>query len=363
MSSTLGFEPDWVSPPGATILDLLEERRCSVRDFASQTHRSAHDIARLLNGIERLTPDWAQQLAQTLGASPDFWLRREEQYRKDFERLCQKSSPEASTSWLDELPVRDMVRFGWVDEGATKPEAVMNTLAFFGVASVESWRRHYGKALEAAAYRTSTAFEVKPGAVAAWLRQGEILAHEIDCAPWNPVALREKLPRIRSLSRQADPAKFLPELTGLCAQCGVAIVIAPLPDECRASGATKFLNPGKALLLLSFRYLNDHEFWFTVFHEAGHLLLHAADRLFLEGIEASNPQAEEEANDFAVLSLFNEAGFQALKTLPLNHFAIARFAKRTGVGTGVVVGQLQDMKRVPYRHFNYLKARYTWGEK
>ena len=110
MSGTLSFEPDWISPPGATILDLLIERQCSVREFANQTHRSAHDIARLLSGIERLTPDWASQLAQTLGASPDFWLRREELYRKDFERICNKSDAETSHSWLDDICIRSAVR-------------------------------------------------------------------------------------------------------------------------------------------------------------------------------------------------------------------------------------------------------------
>jgi len=362
MSGTLSFEPDWISPPGATILDLLIERQCSVREFANQTHRSAHDIARLLSGIERLTPDWASQLAQTLGASPDFWLRREELYRKDFERICNKSDAETSHSWLDELPVKDMIRFGWVDKGASKPEAVMNTLAFFGVPSVDAWRRQYGKTLEAAAYRTSTAFEIKAGAVAAWIRQGEILAQEIDCAQWNPDALRAALPSLRALSRRADPAEFLPALIDLCASCGVAVVVAPLPEGGRASGATKFINPAKALLLLSFRYLNDNEFWFTVFHEAGHLLLHTGDGLFLEGIETINQKAEAEADEFALLSLFTESGLKELESLPLNQFAIARFAKRAGIAPGLVVGRLQDTKRIPFRHFNYLKAKYAWRE-
>jgi HTH-type transcriptional regulator / antitoxin HigA len=362
MNNTLGFEPDWASPPGATIGDLLEERRCSIRDFASQMQKSAQEITRLLNGIEQLTPDWAQRLAKTLGATPDFWLRREELYRVEFKRLCSMSDVESIVLWLDEVPFSDMVRFGWVEKAASKPESAMNSLAFFGVTSVGAWRQRYGNTLEAAAYRTSKNFKIMPGAVAAWLRQGEILAQEIDCGTWNPSEFRAMLPRIRKLSRQADPAIFIPQLTNLFAQCGVALVIAPLPDGCRASGATWFLNPSKARMLLSFRYLNDYEFWLTVFHEAGHLLLHAGDALFLEGIEASNPEAEEEANRFALTHLFTEAGILELKALPLNHFAIARFAKHAGLGIGVVVGQLQDMKLIPYRHFNYLKVHYSWGQ-
>lgn len=362
MTNMLAFDPDWLSPPGATILDLLDERKCSIREFASAIHRHTRDVSRLLSGIERLTPEWAHQLSRTLGASPDFWLRREEQYRKNFEQLFQFSNLQAATVWLDGMPVKDLVRLGWVDKGTSRIETLMNTLAFFGVSSVDAWRHRYKDALEAVAYRTSTAYEINPGAVAAWLRQGEIEANEVDCAPWRPDLLREMLPTIKVLSQEPDPAVFLPRLTECFAQCGVAVAIAPLPEGCRASGAVRFLTPRKALILLSFRYLSDDQFWFTVFHEAGHLLLHSDEELFLEGIEVKNTQAEIEADSFATTTLFGEKGIAEMRTLALNSFAIARFAKRAGVAPGIVVGQLQESGRVSYRHFNYLKARYEWAE-
>lgn len=360
MNVAHAFEPDWASPPGATALDLLEERGCTVSDFARAVKRSTQEVSRLLYGEERLTAPWAEQLASTLGASPDFWLRREEQYRREVERLWQASDAEAANAWLGELPLDDMVRYQWLPKGSTKAESVGNALAFFGVPSVDSWRRHYSIALESAAYRTSAAFEIKPGAEAAWLRRGELSARELDCAAWNPERFYAMLPRLRSLTREPDPQAFLPELVELCRECGVAVVTERAPSGCRASGATKFLSPKKALMLLSFRYLSDDQFWFTVFHEAGHLLLHSQDGLFLEGIETANPTAESEADQFARLHLFTETGLNELRSLPLNHFAIARFAKRLGVATGLLVGQLQEMGRVPYRHFNYLKARYVW---
>lgn len=360
MSVAQAFEPDWVSPPGATVLDLLEERGRTVGDFASAIHRTTQEVSRLLYGAERLDRLWAEQLASVLGGSPDFWLRREEQYRRDVERLCDSSEPEAATAWLTELPVGDMVRFGWLPRASSKAESLSNTLAFFGVPSISSWRRHYRVALESAAYRTSSAYETRPGAVAAWLRQGELAARELDCSAWDSQQFRAALPQLRSLSRDPNPETFLPALVELCRQCGVAVVIERAPSGCRASGATRFLSPKKALMLLSFRHLSDDQFWFTVFHEAAHLVLHSQDGLFLEGIEMANSAAEGEADEFARLHLFTEVGLNELRSLPLNRFAIARFAKRLGVAAGLVVGQLQAMKRVPYGHFNYLKARYSW---
>jgi plasmid maintenance system antidote protein VapI len=362
MKTSDSFEPDWVSPPGATVRNLLDERGCTINDFARAVHRGTQEVSRLLYGHDQLTQDWAEQLARTLGASPTFWLRREEQYRRDVARLVKESNHDDSNAWLSELPLEDMIRFGWLKKGSSKEESLGNALTFFGVPSVESWHRRYRGALEAAAYRASEAYETRPGSVAAWLRQGELSAAELDCQPWNAEQLREALPMLRSLTRDPDPERFLPELVRLCSGCGIAVVVERAPSGCRASGCVRFLTPKKALLLLSFRYLSDDQFWFTVFHEIGHLLLHSRDSLFLEGVETANKPLEAEADAFANLHLLTEQGLRALYSIPLNHFAIARLAKRVGVSPGIVVGRLQEMKRVPYRHFNYLKARYAWRD-
>jgi plasmid maintenance system antidote protein VapI len=361
MTNMNNFSPDWISAPGATILDLLEERGYSVRSFADATNRGVQEVSRLLYGIERLNEDWAHKLATVLGSTPGFWIRRETQYREDLERLSSQAQEDEAKEWLREIPTKDMARFGWINAGSTAQDSMAGALAFFGVGSVSSWRRHYGGELTSAAFRSSTAFETKVGGVAAWLRQGEISATEIDCAPWNAAMFRQALSEAKALTRISDPCAFIPQLVEAFSKCGVAVVIARAPSGCRASGATRFLSQNKAVMLLSFRYLTDDQFWFTVFHEAGHLLLHTHNQLFLEGVEASYPDAETEANYFSKEVLFTQTGLAEIKTIPLNQFSIARLAKRLGVCPGLVVGQLQELGRVPYKHFNYLKIRYSWS--
>jgi hypothetical protein len=39
------------------------------------------------------------------------------------------------------------------------------------------------------------------------------------------------------------------------------------------------LSPGKALIQLSLRYKTNDHLWFSLFHEAGHVLLHAPSKL------------------------------------------------------------------------------------
>jgi HTH-type transcriptional regulator / antitoxin HigA len=354
------FEPKWATPPGATVLDLMRERNVPVGELAHAINKDPLSISRLLFGVEPLTLDWAEGLSDALGASSEFWLRREELYRADLKRLCDIATAVQAEEWLRELPTKDMVKFGWIEQGASAQEAALNACAFFGVSTTDAFQKKYKELQSNYAYRTSTKFEARPSAIAAWLRQGEIAAAAIDCANWSSEKLSASLADVRALTREKDPSVFLPKLERTLAECGVAAVVARAPDGCRASGATRFLTPDRAILQLSFRYLADDQFWFTVFHEIGHLLLHTHDELFLEGLDSRNKQAEDEADNFALNALFANVGVEALDLVDDSKFDIVRLARRAGIAPGIVVGQLQDRGRIPFRHFNYMKARYAW---
>jgi HTH-type transcriptional regulator/antitoxin HigA len=75
------FSPDWVSPPGDTVQDLLEERNWTQAQLAQQLGFSQEFLARLIAGEVVLTEAVAGCLQQVLGGSVAFWLAREAQYR------------------------------------------------------------------------------------------------------------------------------------------------------------------------------------------------------------------------------------------------------------------------------------------
>jgi len=74
--------PAWVSPPGDTIADLLEERGWTAADLASRLDCPPEQVSRLIDGSDSISGDMAERLAQTLGSTPGFWLRREAGYRE-----------------------------------------------------------------------------------------------------------------------------------------------------------------------------------------------------------------------------------------------------------------------------------------
>lgn len=243
MTSCQEFRPDWASAPGDTIADILQDKGLSVADFADLMGHSPEKANDLLQGRATITIETARRLERVLGASLEFWVSRDYQYRQDISRIHVTDE-----EWLHELPVGDMVKFGWLKPAPLPADEMAACLRFFAVTNVPAWRETYAGLQEMAAFRTSPSFDSQPASVAAWLRQGEIEADGIECQTWDPEGFQESLSTIRTLTRRKDPSKFIPQLQRLCAETGVAVVVVRAPSGCRASGAVRFISPTKALL-------------------------------------------------------------------------------------------------------------------
>lgn len=360
MAQQAEFQPNWYSPPGDTIVDVLESQGLSIDQFARMMERSENWAGELISGNAQLTENIAQRLANVIGGSASFWLQRETQYREDFARIHTPQDQEQAREWVRHLPIKDMKKFGWLDPSLKPSDLVAACLKFFDVLNIEAWHAKYNDMLRVATFRTSPTFDSTDEAVSAWLRQGEIEGAQIKCKKWNPNKFEKSLAEIRALTQNKNPESFIPKLQEICGECGVAVVIARAPSGCRASGATCFLSPDKALLLLSFRYLSDDHFWFSFFHEAGHLLLHGDKALFLEGPDMEFTDEEREANDFAANQLIPDEFKDELHQLTSNYKRIIRFSKRVGVSPGIVVGQLQHHGVLERNQQNRLKKRFRW---
>ena len=84
---TRPFTPDWVSPPGDTIADLLEERQWTQQQLAQHLECSNKYISQLIEGKASIDETIALKLAQVLGSTAQFWLNRETDYRSELVRL------------------------------------------------------------------------------------------------------------------------------------------------------------------------------------------------------------------------------------------------------------------------------------
>lgn len=358
------FAPDWASPPGDTIEDLLEESGWTKAELAERTGFSPKHVNELVKGRARITAEAAGRLSRALGSTPDFWLTREAQYRAALDRKRVLEEAEAEKAWLKELPLAWLRKQGWVKTCSHKGEQVLECLRFFGVASVEAWRTRYEAPLTA--FRASAKFEKKLGAVAAWLREGERRASALACESFDKAGFKRALQELRALTNATNPDTFVPKLVQTCAEHGVAVVLVPTPTGCPASGSTRWLTPDKAVLQLSLRYKSNDHLWFTFFHEAAHLLLHGKRLTFIEGIDGLDEETEKEADRFASDWLIPPPDVRCLERLAREQYVskkkVRAFAAQIGIAPGIVVGRMQKEGWLPWSHMNDLKVFYTWSE-
>ncbi|MCK4376241.1 MAG: HigA family addiction module antidote protein [Candidatus Brocadiae bacterium] len=354
------YEPDTVSPPGDTLLETIQALGMSQAELAQRTGRPRKTINEIIKAKAAITPETALQLERALRIPAGFWMSREWRYQEHLARAAERVRLSRSVDWLKKFPVKAMVQRGWILGFPDKVRQLQEVLSFFGVASPDQWEQRWQA--KHMAFRKPRTHESDPGALAAWLRQGEILAAGVDCAPFARKRFKSALCSTRGLTR-LPPAEFQPALQSLCAESGVAVVFVPELPKTRANGATCWLSPGKALIQLSLRYRWEDVFWFSFFHEAAHILRHGKRLVFVDSDESEGPE-EDAANRFAADMLIPRESFEDFvgSGRYRTRGSVRSFAESVGVSAGIVVGRLHHEGLLEYSQLADLKRRFTWAE-
>ncbi|WP_428623822.1 helix-turn-helix domain-containing protein [Sedimenticola sp.] len=360
--ATNQYTPDYTVTPGEVLEYELDLRQMSKSELSKRTGLTEKHIIGIIKGkgTTQITPETAIKLERALGMPVDYWLNLEALYQEARARLEEDERLEKNLDWLKRIPVQAMIKMGWLEKHGDKTQQLDAVLRFFGIASVDQWDGLWPNV--AVAYRQHNTHEIFPEAVSAWLRKGELEAANIQCRSFDKQAFRAALDDVRPLTAEADPSRFVPALQQICAAAGVAVVFVPCLPKTGVSGATRWVNPEKAIVQLSLRYKTNDHLWFTFFHEAGHILLHGKKELFIEGVNGMDEEKEHQANAFAELELLPKKAFMEFSgRAPLSKTAIQQFAKEVGIAPGIVVGQLQHRGLLPRTHCNDLKVRYQWA--
>jgi len=354
------FKPDWFSKPGDSILSLMHRRAVPATVLADRLGGEREILRGLVSGLRPIDERIAKIISETLGGTPRFWLQRQENYDQALDRAVSAIGPDERDGLLKKVPSPSPATRGR-PSGSNVAREIRVRLAFYNVNGIQAWKTRYGQCIDATRFRTSDSFESEDGAVSLWLRAGELEAEIISTAPWDPAKLREGISSIRRLSLIRQPTRVLPKLRKALATVGVALVVHKAPRGCRASGASRFLSRDKAMLLLSMRHKSDDHFWFTLFHELGHLLLHG-DQTFIDEEGMPEDKFEAEANEFARRCIVPGDMERAFGQLPANRDSVIRFSVSLGVAPGLVVGQLQHRGIIGYERLNFLKRYYKWND-
>lgn len=351
------YLPNEAIAPGEVLEEHIDSIGMTQAELAERTGLTPKTINEIVNGKAPVSPETALKLERVLGRPAHFWNNLEQLYQEDLVRLADARRLQTRLAWLKSIPVRRMIKFGWIREYKDKTQQLEEVLRFFGIAMPEQWESVFSG--YQVAYRRSERFEKSDVAISAWLRKGDLEAQAIPCAAFDKVRFKNALDEVRALTTE-EPRIFQPRLVDLCASAGVAVVFVPELPGTRVYGATRWMG-GVAVIQLSLRYKSNDHLWFTLFHEAGHILLHGRKDVFIEGGD-TDAVKEAEANRFAEDMLLPRADYTEFITT--RHFTaeeITAFAAAVDIAPGIVVGRLQHDELLPRNQGNRMKVFYEWA--
>ena len=342
--------PAEVFGPGEFIRDELEERGWTQSDLATILDRPLSAVNQIINGKKSITPDTARELAEAFDTSAELWLNLEASYR-----LSESKDPHGSVreraKLFEQAPVSEMQRRGWI--GSAKDPASIRTelLRFYDVGN----EQELANSRDRIAARKQDADEPLSPAQFAWFRRIQQLSASVQAKAYSKKAVDDGLPALRELAANPEEIRRAP---AILADMGIRLVVVEHLSKTKVDGVAFRISPKKPVIGLSLRYDRIDYFWFTLFHELGHIYLEHVDPPIDDDLQASakdesREQIEQEADAFAADRLVPGEQIESfiLRKQPLfSKKSIIQFANKVRVHPGLVVGQLQYRDKIKYSH-------------
>lgn len=337
------------TPPGATIKEQLDDRKMSQKELSARMEMSEKHISRLINGEVQLTPDVALRLESVLGLPASFWCNLESIYREKLLRIKAENELDEDIEIIKSIPYNEMVKQGWIEPTRKLADRVFNLRKFFEVVRLGNLNGSFMPRIAARKLGNSRKSDY---ALLVSAQKAKIDARSIQTAPISIERLKRILPMIRSMTTQ-DPSVFYSNLCQELANCGVALVLLPHIGGSYLHGTT-FMDGAKIVIGMTVRGKDADRFWFSLFHEIGHIVL---GHLVRNTDDES--EIELEADTFAKSTLIPDEAFNELTASgSFTRKSISDFAVRVGIDAGIVVGRLQKEGFLNYRDYNDLKTKY-----
>ena len=255
--------------PGYYIKDMIEEMNMTQSELAKRLDTTDKTISKLINGEISLSDEIAQKLSNMLGTSAKFWLNMQATYDAKIIEIKRQKEIEEEKECMKVIDYSFFQKLGIVSSHKiTTEEKIKELLQFLKISSLSI----LGKRNFLVQFRAVVSEMTDKNIINAniWVQTALNIADTVDCQPFDKKKLQKYLPEIRSMTLQQSDI-FFPRLKEIFAQCGVAFIVLPHLRSSGINGAVRWINRDKVMLALNDRGAYADKFWFSLFHEIGHI--------------------------------------------------------------------------------------------
>ena len=341
-------------PPGDFLKEELEARNWSQVELAEIIGRQPYVVNELIMGKRPITPEIAKALGEAFGTSAQYWMNLESIYQlwrtRDSDNVISRRAK------LYQLaPIKEMIKRHWLEPSENIEVLESRVKHFFGIKSLDETPQ-----LKHAARKKTQ--EISPSQMT-WLFRAKQLAYGVHAKAFSDQSFNDGLARLKQLLHNVQEIRHVPKIMG---ESGIRFLVVEQLPQTRIDGVTLWLDNKSPVIVLSLRFDRIDWFWYTLAHELGHVknrdgLKNIVLDTNLVGEDAQKTEekseAERKADLFAVEFLVETENLDnfIMRVGPLyGKQKILGFANRIGVHPGIVVGQLQFRKEIPWSSYRQM---------
>ena len=354
MTNLYEYKPNYAVHPGETLKEKLEELGMSPTEFAIRTGKPIKTISNLINGKSSITPEMAVQFEKVLKIPARFWLKHQADFDEFSARLKHDNELKTAIEWAKKFPYAAMSKLGWVKKTRKPEEKASELLTFFGISKVKSWEDIYLNEALPLFLRISLKHEKDPYAFSAWLAKGEQVAKSIEAPDYSPKYLRKILPELKKIM-VFEPTDFFKQAQSICLNAGIKLLFTPTLPKVPINGVVRWIDSNPIIQIYD-RYKRYDIFWFSLFHELGHILLHGNRKnIFFEDAKYFNQDIaqEKEADMFASQWLLKNEEYQIILNEVKNANdpikVIQQYAKKFETHPDIIIGRILHENKILYK--------------
>lgn len=342
--------------PGYYLKEIVEESGLTQEDYAKKLGTTPKNLSILIHGDQSLSIEIATKLSRMLGTTVTYWLKLQQHYD---EMQAQFISDEELTK---EREVFKLIDYRYFRDNFHLPalprkidEQIKALREFLAISSLTlltnidlsaSFRSYTNKLSKSNIVNSNVMVQIGVNDVS-----------HIDAPQYSRVIFQKAV--TEALTLTSDYKTALSKIRKSFCDAGVVLVTLPNLPNSGINGATKKVD-GKILLMVNDKRHYADTFWFTLFHEIGHILHGDYGITF----EDNSCESENEADTYARNALIPEKTYNKFisETSVYDETVIRKFAHKINRDPGIVYGRLQKDKIIPYTDTslcNKLRRKYT----
>jgi HTH-type transcriptional regulator / antitoxin HigA len=355
----IGISRDLIIHPGETISDVLEDRGITQAELASQTGVTPAYISSVITGKKGISAKFAFALEYALGVPKTFWMNLQTNYEAEL-----LEADELQTITDEERTARDALKDvvkhlrakGLLPTGETKDESILSLRKALKISNIANLKDIAPTGTFRMAKRPAN-----PYVLGAWVRMCQISAEKGNVSTkFEKDKVDELVSKVKAVMT-SSPTDMQGELKELLGQYGIDFSIMQNFAGAPVQGYIALKDDETYQMVLTIRGSYADIFWFSLFHEIGHIVngdVRKASKFIDYG---SDEEKERSADLFAQDKLIDSEAYQ--RFISVKHFdieTINNFAKEQKIMPYIVIGRMQKEKVIGYRQFSDYKLRYKW---